>query len=74
VAVYDGSSETLLITGQPAIAEEPSGNRVQASRITWNRKTGSMDVGGDVDTPSQTLYHPEGPAKTPARRTPLPQK
>lgn len=74
VAVYDGSSETLLITGQPATAEEPSGNRVQASRITWNRKTGSMDVGGDVDTPSQTLYHPEGPAKTPARRTPLPQK
>lgn len=74
LAVYDGSTENLLVTGEPAVAEEPPGNRIQASRISWNRKTGSMDVGGDVDTPSQTLYHPEGPAKVPARRTPLPRK
>lgn len=74
LAVYDGSTENLLVTGQPAVAEEPPGNRIQASRITWNRKTQSMEVGGDVDTPSQTLYHPERPAKVPARRTPLPRK
>ncbi len=72
LAVYDGSSESLLVTGAPAVAEEPPGNRIQASRITWNRKSGSMEVGGDMDSPSQTLYHPEKPAKVPARRTPSP--
>lgn len=73
-AWYEGATESLMVTGQPAVAEEAPGNRVQASRIVWNRKSGSMDVGGDVDTPTQTLYHPEKPVREPARRTPLPRK
>lgn len=73
-AWYEASTEIMVVTGQPALAEEVRGNRVQASRILWNRRSGTLEVGGDMDAPSQTLYHPEKPANQPARRTPLPRR
>ncbi|MCX7895750.1 MAG: hypothetical protein N2447_07335 [Thermoanaerobaculum sp.] len=73
MAVYEGARETLTVLGQPAVAEEPSGNRVQASRIVLDRRTGSMEVGGELDAPSQTLYHPQEGGSVPTRRTPLPR-
>jgi len=73
-ATFDGPTETLTVRGGPAVIEEPSGNQVQAATVDWHRRTGSLEVRGEVESPSRTVYHPEGPGKLPARRTPSPRK
>jgi lipopolysaccharide export system protein LptA len=73
-ASYDFASEKLVVTGVPVVLEEASGNRVEAKRVEWYRKTGNLEVKGDVESPSQTVYHPQKPATPPARRTPSPRE
>ena len=74
VATFDSATETLSVRGDPAVIEEPSGNRVQAATVQWHRLTGSLEVQGEVGSPSRTVYHPESSGKLPARRTPSPKK
>lgn len=73
-ASYISSDETMVILGEPAKVEEVSGNRVTATRIIWHRRTGNLEVGGEWESPSQTVYHPTQLATPPARRTPSPKK
>lgn len=73
-ATYTSSNETMVISGEPARVEEVSGNRVTATRIIWHRQTGNLEVDGELESPSQTVYHPTQLATPPARRTPSGQK
>lgn len=73
-ASYDLASETLVVHGNPVIVEDDSGNRVLAQSVVWFRRTSNLDVRGDVELPSQTVYHPPQPAPTPGRRTPSPKR
>lgn len=73
-ASYTSSNETMVILGEPARVEEISGNRITATRIIWHRRTGNLEVGGELESPSQTVYHPTQLATPPARRTPSPEK
>ncbi|MGQ9835661.1 MAG: LptA/OstA family protein [Thermoanaerobaculaceae bacterium] len=73
-ASYTSSNETMVVLGEPARVEEVSGNRVTATRIIWHRRTDNLEVGGELEFPSQTVYHPTQLATPPARGTPSPEK
>jgi lipopolysaccharide export system protein LptA len=65
-ARVDTAKNVMDVWGTPVVVQEPDGSQIKADHLVWRAATGTLEVFGTDQSPTETIYKPPTPGPTPA--------